>query len=226
MRPGLVALLGSALVVIAVVSYTFAQSQTQGKAPSKALPAGKTPAATQSPAKANLVIRKALYGDLDDGLTIEVTDKVRAMVKDGTLNVAATDSNLGDPYKGREMKLTIIKAELRAQYLNFGGPGGSADITDTIKQFQEGNRLTAKMSGGSQKITVYYKYGEGKTLSVEQAEDGSIVITPPTKLRADYSFNGIDTCKIVNQGDKLEIYEKLELGRNDLKPFLGRWSAT
>ena len=172
-----------------------------------------------------MVVRKAVYGDLDDGVMMDVTDKVRAMVKNGTLSIVATDKNLGDPYNGKELKLTIIRAELRARNLNFGGPDGAADVTDTYKQFQEGNRLTAKMSGGSQKVTIFYKYGEGKILSKEQAEDGSIVIAPPTKMRADYTFNGTDTCRTVNQGDRLEINDKSEAARNDLKPFLGKWNA-
>ena len=51
--------------------------------------------------------------------------------------------------------------------------------------------------GGSGKVTVYYKYGEGKTLSREQADDGSIMIAPPTKLRVDYSLNGKEMSKTV-----------------------------
>lgn len=226
-----IALLTTVISFMAVTPYTFAshseaRSQAQGKSQRSAVPSAQTPAAAHSPsAKANVVIRKVVYGDLDDGVTLDVTDKVRAMVKNGVLSVVAADSNFGDPYKGKELKLTIIKAELRAPNLNFGGPDGAGDITDTIKQFQDGNRLTAKISGGAQKITVYYKYGDGKTSIKEQADDGSIVIAPPTQLRAEYSFNGRDGCRIVKQGDRLEINDKVGAAGNDLNPFLGRWNA-
>jgi hypothetical protein len=165
--------------------------------PSSAAQNGKSAsqASVQPAVKASLVVRRAIYGDLPDGTTADVTDKVRTMARYGALSVLATDDNFGDPYKGA-MKLTIVRAEIRVPYLNLGGEGGAVDITDKIKPFQSGNRLTAKM-GGSGKVTVYYKYGEGKTLSREQADDGSIMIAPPTKLRVDYSLNGKKMSKTV-----------------------------
>lgn len=190
------------IVLLAIVSTTTTACAQQ---PAQSAKSGGN-AATQSPAaKANLVIRKAVYGNLPDGTSVDVTDKVRAMVKNGALSIAATDANFGDPYNG-VMKLTIIRAEMRAKYMNFGGLGGAGDITDRVKQFQDGNRFYVSMkSDGDSKITVYYKYGDGKTLAKEQAEDGSINIVPPTKLRVDFILNGVDLTKTVDLDQKLEI---------------------
>src|SRR5208283_5353992 len=105
------------LTITTLTGCSSAQSQNNGKT------------ATQPAAKTNFVIRKAVYGDLPDGTALDVTDKVRAMVKNGTLSVVVTDKNLGDPYNGT-MELTIIRAEIRVRYLNLGGAGGAGDITD------------------------------------------------------------------------------------------------
>jgi hypothetical protein len=150
--------------------------------------------------KESLFIRKAVYGYLPDGPTVDVTDKVRPKVKDGTLSVTATDSNFGDPSNGT-MKLTITKAVIKFQY------SYPADATDTIKGFQTGNTLHTTGNGGA-KFTVYYNYGDGKPRSTQSWDDGSLNITPPTKLRVDYAFNGVDMSKTVDYDHTLEINDK------------------
>ena len=218
-----------ALAAIAVVWYCLYRGETQRRAQGKAstnIPPVAGVATNSQAMTASLVIRKAVYGDLADGVAMDVTDKVRASVQNGKLTVVADDGDFGDPYNGKDMKLTIIKAEARSPNLNFGGSGGSADVTQLIKQFQNGNRLEAKMSGGSLAVTVYYRYGKGRVLSKQLAGDGSIVIAPPRKLRVEYTLNGMDNCKIVDHGDKMEINDEIEAARNDLNPFLGRWTAS
>jgi hypothetical protein len=153
--------------------------------------------------KGVLVVRKAVYGDLTDSMIVDVTEKLRSMMKNGRLSVLVSDENFGDPYDGTR-NLTIISADVNAPNLNFGGDGGAGDITSTIQQFQEGNRLTAKMSG-SMKITVHYKYGDGETLSKESGSDGMIIILPSTKLKIDYTLNGITMSKTVNYYDMAKI---------------------
>jgi len=159
-----------------------------------------------TPPAARLVIRKADYGDLANGLVLDVTDKVRAMVKDGKLSVAATDAVFGDPYKGK-MKLKIVRADILEPGLNLGGEGGAGDVTSTIKGFQQGNTLVTKMTGDG-KVTVYYKYGNGETQSMQQGQDGWLKVTPPTKLRVDYTFDGSDKSKTVGLNDTLLIDDK------------------
>jgi hypothetical protein len=179
---------------------------------------------TEKDASGKLVIRKAVYGNLPDGATRDVTDKVRAMVKNGALSVAATDDNFGDPFNGN-MKLTITSAEIRAPGVNLGGAGGAGDITQTVKQFQNGNTLNATFNGNGPTVTVYYDYGDGKRLSTQSGNDGSLNITTPTQLRVDYTFNGVDMSKTVGYKRTCEINDTTETPANYLKPFLGAWSG-
>jgi hypothetical protein len=57
--------------------------------------------------KVHLVIRKAVYGDLPDGKTVDVTKKVADLVNDNALSVAATNDNFSDPAEGIEKKLKV-----------------------------------------------------------------------------------------------------------------------
>ena len=56
-----------------------------------------------------VVIRKAVYGDLPDGASADVTTKFSEIVKAGSLLVEATNGNFGDPARG------IVKT-LRVEY--------------------------------------------------------------------------------------------------------------
>jgi hypothetical protein len=182
------------LVVLAAVCGTVLVHRTEGA--SSTQPAATKPTGT-------LVIRKAIYGDLPDGTMVDVADKVRAMVKDGALSVAATDGNFGDPYNGK-MRLTITSAEVKVPNINLGGEGGAGDFTDKVKPFQDGNSLHMKITG-DMKITVYYNYGDGKQRTAHSGRDGSVDITVPTKLRVDYTANGVDASKTVDLGQTLKI---------------------
>jgi HEAT repeat protein len=59
------------------------------------------------PAGGNVVILKAQYGDLPAGASVDVTDKVAAMVKSGALAVEASNGNFGDPAHGIVKKLRV-----------------------------------------------------------------------------------------------------------------------
>jgi hypothetical protein len=54
-----------------------------------------------------LAIVKAVYGDFDNNQTVDVTDKVRPMLKDDMLSVGATNENFGDPAVGTGKKLKV-----------------------------------------------------------------------------------------------------------------------
>lgn len=146
------------------------------------------------------LVQKASYGDLPDGPSVDVTEKVRAIVRNGSLNIAANDSNFGDPFNGI-MKLTITKAIIKFQY------SYPADVTDTIKGFQTENTLHTTGDNGA-KITVYYNYGDGKSRSVESGDDGSLNIDPPIKLKVDYTFNKVSRSKTVDHGHTLDVNDK------------------
>jgi len=63
-------------------------------------------AQTTKPA-GTLVIVKAVWGDLPDGAKTDVTEKVKAMVKDNALSVDATNDNFDDPAAGVVKKLRV-----------------------------------------------------------------------------------------------------------------------
>ncbi|MBE3070754.1 MAG: HEAT repeat domain-containing protein, partial [Planctomycetes bacterium] len=59
------------------------------------------------PVLGNVVIVKAVYGDLPDGASADVTQKVAEMVKNGVTAVEASNANFGDPADGSVKKLRI-----------------------------------------------------------------------------------------------------------------------
>ncbi len=61
----------------------------------------------QIPANADLRIDKAVYGDLPDGKKMDVTGKVKNMVKQGKFEIAATNELFGDPAPGVKKKLSV-----------------------------------------------------------------------------------------------------------------------
>ena len=63
-----------------------------------------------------LEITEAVYGALPDGDSADVTQQVAEMVEEGSVSVAATNSNFGDPAQG------VVK-QLRVDYVLNGQPG-------------------------------------------------------------------------------------------------------
>ena len=59
------------------------------------------------PAGGNVVILKAEYGAQAAGLSADVTQKVSALVKAGTLAIDASNDNFGDPANGHPKKLRV-----------------------------------------------------------------------------------------------------------------------
>jgi HEAT repeat protein len=59
------------------------------------------------PARGQVVILKALYGDLPGGPSADVTAKVAAMVKDGSMAIEASNGNFGDPVPNVVKKLRV-----------------------------------------------------------------------------------------------------------------------
>lgn len=59
------------------------------------------------PVAGNVVIQKAHYGDLPDGRSADVTEKIAGMVKGGALSILASNRVFGDPAPGRVKKLRV-----------------------------------------------------------------------------------------------------------------------
>jgi HEAT repeat protein len=66
----------------------------------------------------NVVIKKAVYGDLAKGPSADVTKKVAELVKAGATSVEASNENFGDPANGK------VKM-LRVEYTISGVPGSA-----------------------------------------------------------------------------------------------------
>jgi hypothetical protein len=64
-------------------------------------------AADEKPVPIRLVIRKATYGNLESGLTVDVTKRVGDMVVDNKLTVTPTNALFGDPasFKAKALKV-------------------------------------------------------------------------------------------------------------------------
>ena len=135
----------TSFLIIVTLLIGCSQTSEHKKAVSAGPNKSQAQAAKPATKKGILVINKAMYGNLPDGMAVDVTDKVRGLVKDSTLNVRASDDIFGNPYNGT-MKLKIIKASVKVFELNLGDDDGAGDITSTIKQFQVGNCLLAKMT--------------------------------------------------------------------------------
>ena len=61
----------------------------------------------RQPGTGNIEIEKAIYGDRENRKTKDVTEKVAALVKEGTSSIDATNSNFGDPARGTPKQLTV-----------------------------------------------------------------------------------------------------------------------
>ncbi len=82
-----------------------ARSAAETQAAENAL--GALIARQSGPASGNVVIVKAEYGDLPGGASADVTEKVAALVKAGSLAVEASNGNFGDPANGIAKKLRV-----------------------------------------------------------------------------------------------------------------------
>jgi hypothetical protein len=69
--------------------------------------ANNNPDTAHKPGSSRLVIRKAIYGDLPDGVDSDVTLIVAEMVQDDALEVTANNDNFGDPASGIVKKLRV-----------------------------------------------------------------------------------------------------------------------
>jgi len=75
------------------------------------------------PVAGKVVIRRAVYGDLPGGASIDVTKKVAAIVRAGSLSVEASNSNFGDPARGVAKKLRVeytVDGRLETKTVNEG----------------------------------------------------------------------------------------------------------
>lgn len=115
-----------------------------------------------------LVISKAVYGDLPEGGTTDVTEIVAAFVRDGVLRIEAGNNFFGDPaeQKGKTLQVAYelngkkaeasvregetmlipmpeLKGELKLLSAEYGDlpDGPKEDVLGTVKLYLKNNRL-------------------------------------------------------------------------------------
>ena len=165
------------------------------------------------PSPAKLAIVKAVYGDLPNGDSADVTAKVAAMVKDNTLKVDASNDLFGDPAEG------IIK-KLRVDY-TLDGVSGTKTVgeEDTLTLPADEKPLVGKLVivkavygdlGGMDTFDVTADVAamvENNTLTVVASNDnfGDPAAEVYKRLRVDYTIDGVARRKTVGENRTLTI---------------------
>ncbi len=83
------------------------------------------------PTRGNVVIVKAVYGNLPEGASADVTNKVAELVKAGALAIEATNGNFGDPTPGIGKKLRVDYSVNGAAASKTVGEGETLTFTAT-----------------------------------------------------------------------------------------------
>jgi hypothetical protein len=167
-----------------------------------------------APAPAKLVIVKAVYGDLPNGASSDVTEKVKGMVKPEGLTVDATNDNFGDPAEG------IVK-KLKVEYtLNGQKMEQTVNESETLSISTKASKLIILKAvygdlpnGASTDVTAKVQpLVKDDALSVDATNDnfGDPADGIVKKLKVDYSFDGVKKSKEVNENETLTISNKGE----------------
>lgn len=190
-------------------------------------------------ASAQLVIVKAVYGDLSDPAAItNVTKIVAALVNDNTLNFHIDNEAFGgDPAEG-------LPKHLKVDYTIDG-------VADT-KTVSEGSRLRLSANPPvppkkSRLVIVKAVYGDlpygpasdvtadltdliqndGLAVRVGDNVFGDPVFGKPKELRVDYTFDGRKKSVTVQEGETLKISPSVEQAENRKRIlFFSLWIAS
>jgi hypothetical protein len=160
-----------------------------------------------------LIIVKAVWGDMLDEHTMDVTAKVAAMVKDNALKVTADPATLGDPASFKVKKLVVqwskdgVSAKRRA--------AEGETIVIRADEIPPKPRLLIQKA-------VYGELSSGKTIDVTamltdlvvnntlSVKPGSGVFGDPAamqykQLRVDYKFDGVAKSKTGGEDQPLTL---------------------
>jgi hypothetical protein len=158
------------------------------------------------PDAAKLIVVKAEYGDLPDGKVADVTEKVKALVNDNSLNVEASTHTFGIPAEKALKKLKVaytIDGIYRSKTVNEGETldistrlvirkavygdlpsGPSADVTDDVAELVRKNSLTVDATNE--------RFGDTASGRVK-------------KLRVDYTLDGVSKSQTVAENATMRI---------------------
>jgi len=161
-----------------------------------------------------LVVTKATYGDLPDGGKTDVTEKVVAMVKDDKLKVDATNDNFGDPAEGTVKKLTVEYSVDGVAHAKTVNENETLSVSGKPSKLIIRKALYGDLPDGA-KTDVTAKVADkvnDDSLSIDASNDnfGDPADGIVKKLTVDYTFEGKEKSKSVNEGETLAISDKGE----------------
>ena len=107
-----------------------ARSQSETQAAENAL--GALCARQKRTPTGNVVIQKAVYGDLPDGPSADVTEKVAQVVKAGSMTVEASNRSFGDPAQGIVKELSVDYTEDGILVSKTVGEGETLTLTTVL----------------------------------------------------------------------------------------------
>ena len=165
------------------------------------------------PSAARLVIVKAVYGNLPDGPSTDVTAKVADMVKDNTLTVDASNDLFGDPADGAMKRL-------RVDY-TLDGVSASKTVAEdqTLTLPADEKPLVGKLAIVK---AVYGDLAGGDVIDVTakvaaMVKDNAVTVVPSNdvfddpatgvykRLRVDYTIDGVPQRRTVGEDRRLII---------------------
>jgi hypothetical protein len=173
-----------------------------------------TPLRADDAPAGKLVVTQATYGDLPDGAKTDVTEKVVAMVKDDKLKVDATNDNFGDPAEGTVKKLTVAYTIDGVAHSKTVNENETLSVSGKPSKLVIRKALYGDLPDGA-KTDVTGKVADkvnDDSLSIDASNDnfGDPADGIVKKLTVDYTFDGKEKSKSVNEGETLTISDKGE----------------
>jgi hypothetical protein len=175
------------------------------------------PACKKSPGPEDnkLVIVKAIWGDMRNEQTADVTKIVAGQVKNNALSITANPGLLGDPaaMKFKQLRVEWSKGGILARKRASEGEA----LTIRADEKPANNRLVVRKA-------VYGNFASGKTIDVttsvsQMVVDNALSVTPNNgifgdpaelqfkQLRVDYAYDGAAQTKTVDELQTLKIPE-------------------
>jgi len=169
---------------------------------------------------ARLVIVKAVYGDPNNAeATADVTKQIAALVKDDAVSIGINANNFEDPASGVSKKLTVDFTIDGVAGTKCGWENGVFDLSPKDKPDAAAKNKPSKLvivkavfgdlpDGDSNDVTSEVaKLVKDDTLTVKPNSDdfGDPAMGVTKKLRVDYTFDGREKSKTVQEGETLTI---------------------
>src|SRR5258706_15948560 len=159
--------------------------------------------------RAKLVIVSAVYGDLANEKTVDVTKKIAERVKDETLSVGVTQEAFGAPAPGAAKNLKVgytIDGLYRSKTVD---QGEVLDISTRlfIRKAVYGDLPKGKSDDVTEQVA---DLGRKNSLSIKADNEtfGDPAEGVVKRLRVDYLFDGVKGSKTVAEGETLSVSDK------------------